>query len=120
MVDEETGKKKDTGIKALFLELIGYEKGLLITFIDLYRNPLKVIESNKRGDNKYISGNRLLLTSLGIWVLFNSFIIDWDKAVSKWFYSRFALFGETNFDQKDQQMVSEISSVAADVMEKFM
>ena len=117
MTDEGNKKDKDTGIKALFLELIGFEKGLLITIIDLYRNPLNVIESNSRGERKYLSGNRLLLTSLGIWVFFNSLIIDWNKAVSNWINARSRLLGGDDFDP---QLVSKVSNVAADVMERFI
>jgi len=117
MVDKGSEKTKDTGIKGLLLELIGYEKGLLITLIDLYRNPLTVIESNNRGENKYVSGNRLLFTSLMIWVLFNSLIIDWDKAISRWIYSRASLLGDKN---PDGQIISKISNFGADMMEKYM
>lgn len=117
MADKGSDRTKDTGIKGLFHELIGYDKGLYITFVDLYRNPLAVIESNKKGENKYVSGNRLLLTSLMLWIFFNSLIIDWDKAISRWIYSRASLLGDKN---PGEQIVVKISNVGADVMEKYM
>jgi hypothetical protein len=107
----------DGGVKSLFLDLIGYERGLAVTLIDLYRDPLSVIESNGKAAKKYISGNRLLLIAIGIWVFFNSLIIDWNTAISRYLYSKASLLGGFTPDAK---VVDKISSVGADVMERYM
>jgi len=104
-------------MKSLFLDLVGYERGLVVTLVDLYRNPLNVIESNEAKANKYISGNRLLLISIGIWVLFNSLIIDWNTAIPPYLYAKANLLGGFT---PDAEIVKKISGVGANLMERYM
>jgi len=118
MAEEESNKDRGNPIKALFLDLVGYENGLMITIVDLYRNPLGVIESNCRDDKKYISGNRLMLTVIGLWIVVNSIIIDWNSAFSRYLHGKWNLLGSGK--PIDENMVNRISSVMADVMDKYM
>jgi len=61
----------------LFREAIGYENGMIRTLIDLRKNPRGVLEGYSSGDRRYISPFRLLMAGLTLWILLNSFLIDW-------------------------------------------
>ena len=107
----------DGGIKALFLDLVGYERGFVVTIADLYRNPFNVIESNRLAFKKYISGNRMLLITIGIWIFFNSLIIDWNVAISRYLVDKSNLLGGFT---PDPLLVNKISTVGANIMERYM
>ncbi len=79
---KEFGRKiKDHPFSNLILEAIGYEHGFFKTIIDLYRDPKTVVNGNKLGTKVYLSPYRLLISILSVWIVINSFIIDWHK---KW------------------------------------
>jgi len=63
----------------LFKEGIGYESGLFRTVIDLYKNPQKVVEASINNDLTYVNPVKFMMTICGYFVLFNGFIIDWEK-----------------------------------------
>src|SRR5688572_10464219 len=75
----DSSKVNNHPIVALALEFVGYERGLLKTIIDLYKDPAIVIASFNRGENTYVSPYRLLIVTISIWVLLNSFLIDWNE-----------------------------------------
>lgn len=58
-------------------EAAGFERGLVRTFLDLKKNPRLVLEGYMAHDYKYVGPFRLLITSLSLWLLINSFLIDW-------------------------------------------
>jgi len=82
-MSELTPKQEDTGSKEVFidflLEIIGYEKGMYRTFIDLKNQPKVVLQSYLNKENIYISPFKILIYIVGIWLLFNNFLIDWYK-----------------------------------------
>jgi hypothetical protein len=61
----------------LFHESIGLESGILRTAQALWREPQNVLKSYMANERTYISPFKILLTSLSLWILINSFIIDW-------------------------------------------
>jgi len=61
----------------LLREAAGFERGLVRTFVDLKKNPRLVLEGYLAQDYKYVGPFRLLITSLSLWILINSFLIDW-------------------------------------------
>jgi len=61
----------------LFLEAMGYENGMIRTLIDLRKNPRGVLDGFSSGDRRYVSPFRLLMAGLTLWILLNSFLINW-------------------------------------------
>ena len=60
-------------------ESIGIENGLAKTLIDLKNKPKAVLDGYLQGDKHYVSPFKLLFGGLTVWLLVNSFIIDWYK-----------------------------------------
>ena len=67
------------------LEIIGYEKGIYRTIVDLIKQPRVVVESYLSKGNIYVSPFKILISIVGVWLLFNNFIIDWYKLWSSFF-----------------------------------
>ena len=82
-MSELTPKKENTGSKEVFIdflmEIVGYEKGMYRTFIDLRKQPKIVLKSYLNKENIYVSPFKILIYVVGIWLVFNKFIIDWYK-----------------------------------------
>lgn len=64
------------------LEIIGYEKGIYRTIVDLIKQPRVVVESYLSRTNMYVSPFKILISIIGVWLFFNNFIIDWYKLLS--------------------------------------
>ena len=98
-IDSETQPEHKTS-KEVFsdfiLEIIGYEKGIYRTIVDLIKQPRVVVESYLSKGNIYVSPFKILISIVGVWLLFNNFIIDWYKLFGSFFdsYSKFLLKSE--------------------------
>lgn len=67
-------------------EIVGYENGLWRTIVDLRKHPDLVLKGYLEKDHKYVSPFRILLSALSLWVLVNSFFLDWYKAFENIMY----------------------------------
>mgnify|MGYP003580948907 CR=1 FL=1 len=61
-------------------EIIGYENGLWRTVVELRKHPDLVLKGYLSKDPKYVGPFRVLISALSLWVLVNSFFLDWHSA----------------------------------------
>src|SRR5690349_16916244 len=108
-------------------EIVGYENGLLRTLIDLRKQPEVVLQGYLAKDLKYVSPFRLLISALSLWVLVNSFFLDWHKTwenlmfrMSGWTQS---LIGPDKDQEKFEAVIAPIANLtgrmAGDLFSKY-
>lgn len=82
-MDELTPKQENTSSKEVIidflLEIIGYEKAMYKTFVELRKRPQIVLQSYLSKENIYISPFKILFYIIGLWLIFNNLVVDWYK-----------------------------------------
>jgi len=61
------------------LEIIGYEKSMYRTFVDIRKQPKIVLQSYLRKEPTYTSPFKILFYFVGAWLIVNNLLIDWYK-----------------------------------------
>jgi hypothetical protein len=97
-MSELTPKQAHTSSKEVMidfvLEIIGYEKAMYKTFVDLRKRPQVVLQSYLSKENVYISPFKILFYFVGVWLIVNNLIIDWYKIWNN--YMRFLWLTDHN------------------------
>jgi hypothetical protein len=82
-MSELTPKQENTSSKEVIIdylmEIIGYEKAMYRTFVDLRKQPKIVLQSYLRKENIYTSPFKILFYFVGVWLIVNNLLIDWYK-----------------------------------------
>ncbi len=82
-MSELTPKQENTSSKEVIidflLEIIGYDKVMYKTFVDLRKRPQIVLQSYLSKENIYISPFKILFYIVGVWLIINNLVIDWYK-----------------------------------------
>lgn len=74
----DSAKREDrSAVSELLREAIGYEQGLWRTLVDLRKQPIEVLEGYLNKTGKYTSPFKLLTSFMSLWILINSFLINW-------------------------------------------
>lgn len=63
----------------LLKEGVGYESGFIRTIVDLYKDPMKVVESSINNDLTYVNPVKFLVNTCSYFIVVNGFIINWEK-----------------------------------------
>ncbi|HCW06106.1 MAG TPA: hypothetical protein DGG95_01930 [Cytophagales bacterium] len=109
-------------------EIIGYDNGLWRTLVDLRKNPDIVLKGYLEKDHKYVSPFRFLISGLSLWVLVNSFFLDWYTAFKSLMYSmagwiqRMVTIPEKNqkkFEHYIQESANLYAKLVGDLFTKY-
>ena len=99
--------------KAFFLNLIkeaiGYESGFFRTIVDLYKNPIIVVESAISNDSKYVNPVKFLVSVCSYFIFVNGFLVDWETLA-------FSHLKELNYLITGETQMGEVEMIAS----KFM